>query len=100
MADRDLFWRGGRARASECDTAGPFLAAAAGPEPPGAEPFPWRSALHTGLCLLRLKPEDFWSLTPVEFAAMSGAFAPAGPYPTRAGLEEMMMRYPDDARKT
>nr|WP_272210655.1 rcc01693 family protein [Marinicella sp. W31]MDC2876556.1 phage tail assembly chaperone [Marinicella sp. W31] len=54
--------------------------------------------LHTGLCLLRLQPDDFWALSPVEFASMTGTFAPAAPYPTRAGLEDLMMRYPDKTR--
>jgi len=55
--------------------------------------------MHAGLHLLWLPPERFWALTPREFAAMTGAYAPA----TRADLartelEALMARYPD--RKT
>ncbi|MEO2039912.1 rcc01693 family protein [Martelella sp. FLE1502] len=60
-----------------------------------AEPFPWRAAIHTGLCTLRLSPDAFWALSPMEFAAMAGAFAPAEGYPTRAALDDLMTRFPD-----
>lgn len=60
-------------------------------------PFPWGSALHAGLCLLRLDPEMFWALSPREFAAMTGAFAPRRSHPQRAELTALMARYPDEA---
>ncbi|MGV2098413.1 rcc01693 family protein [Rhizobium sp. 21-4511-3d] len=58
-------------------------------------PFPWTGALHTGLCLLRLPPETFWAMTPVEFHAAAGGLAPRAPVLSRAGLSEMMARFPD-----
>ena len=66
--------------------------AAGGPRP--AEPFAWSGVLHAGLCLLRLEPRAFWALTPAEFAAMTGAFAPAYGL-ERTRLEQMMAAYPD-----
>jgi len=64
-----------------------------GGERPG--PFPWASALHTGLCLLRLPPSIFWAMTPVEFYAAAGGLAPSAAALSRAGLAEMMARFPD-----
>ncbi|MCM2477630.1 phage tail assembly chaperone [Rhizobium sp. CG5] len=60
-------------------------------------PFPWGPALHAGLCLLRLDPDIFWGLSPREFAAMTGAFAPRGGPPQRAELNALMARFPDEA---
>jgi len=51
--------------------------------------------MHAGLGLLRLDPDDFWRLSPREFAAMTGAFAPAAPRLARAGLETLMRAFPD-----
>lgn len=56
--------------------------------------------MHAGFHLLRLTPQAFWSLTPREFAAMSGAFRPAPSALAsadlgRADLEALMARYPD-----
>ena len=65
------------------------------PAPPVADPFPWRAAIHTGLCTLRLSPEVFWALSPMEFAAMAGALSPAEAYPSRATLDELLIRFPD-----
>lgn len=57
--------------------------------------FPWERALHAGLCRLRLAPADFWKLTPREFAAMTGAFAPRPVRLDRAGLNALMHAFPD-----
>jgi phage conserved hypothetical protein len=51
--------------------------------------------MHAGLCLLRLSPEVFWRLTPVEFFAMAGGLRPAAGAIGRAGLEGLMKRFPD-----
>ncbi len=61
------------------------------------EPFPWKDAIGFGLGVLRLPPEAFWRMTPRELAAaieaVRGRFvAPLG----RAGLDELMRRYPDE----
>ena len=58
-------------------------------------PFPWREAIGFGLGVLRLPPEHFWRMTPRELAyaieAASGRNAPLD----RAGLKQLMARYPD-----
>lgn len=51
-----------------------------------------------GLSLLRLSPDAFWSLSPREFFAALTVLGGGGGLvvpPTRAGLDEMMARYPD-----
>ena len=53
--------------------------------------------LHTGLCLLRLSPRDFWALTPLEFHAMTGGSRPRAACMERARLEAMMRDFPDRA---
>lgn len=55
--------------------------------------------MHAGLGLLRLDPDRFWRLSPREFAAMTGAFAPVAPRLARAGFEALMRRFPDEERK-
>lgn len=58
--------------------------------------FDW-SALH-GFALreLRLKPAEFWALTPFEFATMVG---PGGPAPMgKEGLAALMAQFPDDTK--
>jgi uncharacterized phage protein (TIGR02216 family) len=53
--------------------------------------FPWREAIHAGLCLLRLAPRNFWALTPIEFHAITGGLSPRFDLP----LKDLMARYPD-----
>ncbi len=54
--------------------------------------------MAAGLGLLRLRPADFWSMTPRELdAALSGLLGPAytdTPLP-RTTLADLMQRYPD-----
>lgn len=54
--------------------------------------------MAAGLGLLRLRPADFWSMTPRELgAALRGLLGPAHadmPLP-RSTLTHMMTRYPD-----
>ena len=59
-------------------------------------PFPWRQALAIGLGVLRLPPEQFWRMTPREFAAaLRGLYGePQAPL-DRAALEALAARYPD-----
>lgn len=49
-----------------------------------------------GLCLLRLSPAIFWSLTPIEFHAMAGGFRPKKTAMTRGSLETLIQSFPDD----
>ncbi|RWX76008.1 phage tail assembly chaperone [Neorhizobium lilium] len=61
----------------------------------GVEPFPWEASMHIGLCLLRLKPQDFWSLTPIEFFAMAGGLKPRGHGIDGQRLDALMGDFPD-----
>lgn len=54
--------------------------------------------MAAGLGLLRLRPADFWSMTPRELdAALRGLLGPAHlDMPTsRSTLADLMTRYPD-----
>jgi uncharacterized phage protein (TIGR02216 family) len=57
----------------------------------------WPGLMRVGLFELRLSPEAFWRLTPVELKIMLGAER-TGLVLTRARLEELAAAYPD-ARK-
>ena len=57
----------------------------------------WPGLMRVGLCELRLSPEAFWRLTPVELKIMLGADR-TGQVLTRTRLEELAAAYPD-ARK-
>ncbi|MCX8998460.1 phage tail assembly chaperone [Rhizobiaceae bacterium BDR2-2] len=59
------------------------------------KPFPWDEALHTGLCLLRLPPPVFWTMTPREFIAAAGGLRPRGLGPSRPAFEALMAAFPD-----
>ncbi len=51
-----------------------------------------------GFGVLRLAPDQFWRLTPREFAAAVRGHAPAAGSPAapdRAGLARLMARFPD-----
>ena len=54
--------------------------------------------MAAGLCLILLRPADFWSMTPRELdAALRGLLGPAppdAPLP-RATLAGLMKRFPD-----
>ncbi|WP_432331016.1 rcc01693 family protein [Agrobacterium rosae] len=51
--------------------------------------------IHAGLSLLRLSPNVFWALTPVEFFAMTGGMRPRRDGLDRGGLEGLMRAFPD-----
>jgi uncharacterized phage protein (TIGR02216 family) len=57
--------------------------------------FDWPGLLRLGLGQLRLRPDQFWSLTPVELLLLlgveGGGEAPLG----RARLEELVRQFPD-----
>jgi uncharacterized phage protein (TIGR02216 family) len=63
------------------------------------EPFPWERALAIGLGVLRLPPEQFWKMTPREFAAaLRGLYGePTAPL-DRVRFEALMARFPDHGR--
>lgn len=56
--------------------------------------FDWAAIMRIGLFQLRLKPAEFWALTPLEFLMLLGL--EGGPPPmARARLEELSRAYPD-----
>ena len=62
------------------------------------EPFAWDTIMAVGLGLLRIRPQDFWAMTPAELdAVLKGAFGEGigGPGPSRADLIGLMGRFPD-----
>ncbi len=61
-----------------------------------AAPFPWKQALAIGLGVLRLPPEQFWKMTPREFAAaLRGLYGDPQMPLDRKTLENLAARYPD-----
>lgn len=54
----------------------------------------WPGLMRAGLQELRLTPEVFWKLTPIELRIMLGADH-AAPMLTRARLEELAAQFPD-----
>lgn len=54
----------------------------------------WTGMLRLGLGRLGLRPAEFWDLTPQELLLMLGPQA-AAPSLGRAGLAELMQRFPD-----
>ena len=53
----------------------------------------WPALLRVGLCGLRLRPDEFWRLTPAELRIM--LVGPAGAPLSRVRLEELVRAYPD-----
>jgi uncharacterized phage protein (TIGR02216 family) len=61
------------------------------------QPFPWKDAIGFGLGVLRLSSEAFWRMTPRELAAAIEAVrGPATARLDRAGLHDLMRRFPDE----
>lgn len=59
--------------------------------------FDWPVLMRAGLNGLRLRPEDFWALTPAELQIMLGQGAGA-PTLTRQGLDALLQAYPDEKK--
>jgi uncharacterized phage protein (TIGR02216 family) len=57
----------------------------------------WGGLMRLGMVELRLAPEVFWSLTPAELMLLAG-IGPGRAAMTRAGLEELLARFPDGPR--
>jgi uncharacterized phage protein (TIGR02216 family) len=64
------------------------------------QPYPWARVLAIGLGVLRLAPEQFWKMTPREFAAaLRGLYGePATPL-DRGSFETLARRFPDATRR-
>ncbi|WP_212525984.1 rcc01693 family protein [Actibacterium sp. MT2.3-13A] len=56
--------------------------------------FDWPGLMRAGLCGLRLRPGEFWALSPAELMLMLGAGAVPAPL-SRARLEELAAAFPD-----
>lgn len=54
----------------------------------------WQGLMRLGLHGLRLRPAEFWALTPAELRMMLGAEQVVPPL-TRARLEELAAAFPD-----
>ena len=54
----------------------------------------WPRLIRLGLVELRLRPDDFWTLTPGELLLLAGHGEDNVP-PTRAGIAELLARFPD-----
>lgn len=62
-----------------------------------ARPFPWSEAMGFAFAVLRLSPQDFWSMTPRELAAaIRFARGANGAATDHAGLAALMAAFPDD----
>ena len=61
--------------------------------------FEWPALMRAGLVGLRLRPEEFWALTPAELRLMLGQGG-AAPALTRKGLDALLAAYPDDKEGT
>lgn len=55
----------------------------------------WTGLMRLGLQGLRLTPDAFWALSPIELLVMLGA-AGGTPPVTRARLEDLVARFPDE----
>ena len=56
--------------------------------------FDWSALMRAGMLGLRLRPEQFWRLTPAELRLMLGQGGAEAPM-NRAGLEALQAAYPD-----
>ena len=56
--------------------------------------FDWAGLMRAGLGQLRLTPDQFWRLSPMELRMMLGAEAAIPPL-TKARLDELAAAYPD-----
>lgn len=59
--------------------------------------FDWPSLMRAGVQGLRLRPDEFWRLTPAELRLMLGQGA-ANAALSRTGLDALLAAYPDRQR--
>ncbi|AQS48457.1 hypothetical protein B6V73_02460 [Thioclava sp. JM3] len=57
----------------------------------------WPGLMRVGMQELRLKPVEFWALSPAELALMLGAGCAGARPMRRARLDELLARFPDGA---
>jgi uncharacterized phage protein (TIGR02216 family) len=64
------------------------------------KPFPWAEAIGFGLGVMHLSPDAFWNMTPRELAyAIRAARGPSQDPLGRSALDDLMARFPDNARR-
>lgn len=66
----------------------------AGHQTPRQRNLDWPGLMRAGLGQLRLMPDQFWALTPVELALMLGHFGSEKPM-NRNRLKDLLQSYPD-----
>ncbi len=60
----------------------------------------WAGLMRAGIGGLRLRPSEFWALTPGELALMLGISPGGARRLTRSRLEELVRAFPDKTRET
>jgi uncharacterized phage protein (TIGR02216 family) len=60
----------------------------------------WAGLMRAGIGGLRLRPAEFWALTPGELALMLGISPDGARGLTRSRLEELVRAFPDRTRET
>ncbi len=60
----------------------------------------WPALMQAGVFGLRLRPAEFWSLTPAELTLLLGRAGRAGGPMTRRGLNDLVRAWPDVATST
>lgn len=55
----------------------------------------WRGLMQAGIGGLRLRPAEFWALTPAELQVMLGLTGPAAPM-LRTRLDDLLAAFPDE----
>ncbi len=58
--------------------------------------FDWPAMMRAGLQHLRLRPDEFWALTPVELLLMLGMENGGNATLSRDGLASLSARFPDN----
>jgi len=56
--------------------------------------FDWHALMKAGLIGLRLRPDDFWKLTPAEFALLMGNGSQDLPL-SRTTMDALLAQFPD-----
>jgi|GEM_PF-616273 len=63
----------------------------------GGTTLDWQGLMRAGMRDLRLRPDDFWALTPSELALMLG-MEPAASRMNRNRLADLQLKFPDTPR--
>lgn len=61
--------------------------------------FDWGALLRAGVREARLRPEEFWRLTPAELLIVLGREGGSNPAMAHTRLEELSQQWPDRAQQ-